>query len=35
VWKEFRGAATGTRTLVALMLIGYTAGLVLIGSAIM
>jgi glucose uptake protein len=35
VWREFRGAATGTRLLVALMLIGYTAGLMLIGAAIM
>jgi glucose uptake protein len=35
VWKEFRGAAAGTRMLVALMLVGYTAGLVLIGAAIM
>jgi glucose uptake protein len=34
VWKEFSGAAVGTRTLVGLMLLGYTAGLVLIGAAI-
>ena len=35
VWREFRGAATATKTLVALMLLGYTAGLSLIGAAIL
>jgi glucose uptake protein len=35
VWREFRGAATATKTLVALMLLAYTAGLCLIGAAIL
>jgi glucose uptake protein len=35
VWKEFSGASVGTRSVVALMLIGYTAGLILIGTAIL
>jgi len=35
VWKEFNGASVGTRSVIALMLIGYTAGLILIGTAIL
>ena len=35
VWREFRGATTATKTLVALMLLAYTAGLSLIGAAIL
>jgi len=35
VWREFRGASVSTRILVALMLVGYSSGLILIGSAIM
>jgi glucose uptake protein len=35
VWKEFRGATSGTRLLVLFMLAGYSAGLILIGSAMM
>jgi glucose uptake protein len=35
VWREFRGAPAGTRPLVATMLAGYAAGLVLIGKAIL
>ena len=34
VWHEFRGASAGTKSLVALMLAGYSAGLILIGAAI-
>ncbi len=34
VWREFRGAPAGTQPLVALMLAGYSAGLILIGAAI-
>jgi glucose uptake protein len=34
VWREFRGAPAGTRPLVATMLAGYAAGLILIGKAI-
>jgi glucose uptake protein len=33
VWKEFRDAPPGTSKYVALMLAGYTSGLVLIGAA--
>jgi len=35
VWREFRGAPAGTRPLVATMLAGYAAGLILIGKAIL
>lgn len=35
VWREFHGASTGTRALVAGMLAGYSAGLILIGAAIL
>ena len=35
VWKEFRGATSGTWLLVVLMLAGYSVGLILIGSAMM
>lgn len=34
VWKEFRGASGATYSLVALMLVSYFAGLVLIGNAV-
>ncbi|MGB8537635.1 MAG: AcrB/AcrD/AcrF family protein, partial [Acidobacteriaceae bacterium] len=34
VWREFHGTSVGTKTLVALMLACYTAGLILIGAAI-
>jgi glucose uptake protein len=33
VWREFRAAPAGTSKYLALMLAGYTAGLVLIGAA--
>jgi glucose uptake protein len=33
IWREFRGAPAGTTKYLVLMLAGYTAGLVLIGSA--
>jgi glucose uptake protein len=33
VWKEFRAAPAGTSKFIALMLAGYTFGLVLIGAA--
>jgi glucose uptake protein len=33
IWHEFRGARPGTGKFVALMLVGYTAGLALIGAA--
>jgi len=33
VWREFHGAPAGTKPLIALMLAGYAAGLVLIGKA--
>lgn len=33
VWREFRDAPAGTNPLIALMLIGYASGLVLIGKA--
>jgi glucose uptake protein len=35
VWREFRGAPAGTRPLVAAILAGYAAGLILIGKAIL
>ena len=35
VWREFRGAPAGTIPLVAFMLAGYAAGLILIGRAIL
>jgi len=34
VWKEFQQAPAGTRPLVAMMLLSYCAGLILIGAAI-
>jgi glucose uptake protein len=33
IWREFRAAPRGTNIYLALMLIGYTSGLVLIGAA--
>src|SRR6185369_7961300 len=33
IWREFRGAPPGTSKYLALMLAGYTSGLVLIGAA--
>jgi glucose uptake protein len=33
IWREFRAAPAGTTKYLALMLIGYTSGLVMIGSA--
>jgi glucose uptake protein len=33
IWHEFRTAPVGTTKYVALMLVGYTSGLVMIGSA--
>ncbi len=33
IWKEFRGALPGTGKFIALMLVGYAGGLVLIGAA--
>lgn len=33
IWREFRGAPAGTSKYIALMLAGYTSGLVLIGAA--
>jgi glucose uptake protein len=33
IWREFRDAPPGTSKYVALMLAGYTSGLVLIGAA--
>jgi glucose uptake protein len=33
IWREFRAAPPGTSKFHALMLAGYTAGLVLIGAA--
>jgi glucose uptake protein len=33
IWHEFRGAPAGTSKFVALMLAGYTSGLILIGAA--
>jgi glucose uptake protein len=34
VWREFHGTSAGTKTMVALMLACYSAGLILIGAAI-
>jgi len=33
IWREFRAAPAGTSEYLALMLAGYTSGLVLIGAA--
>ena len=33
IWREFRDAPPGTSKYLALMLAGYTSGLVLIGAA--
>jgi hypothetical protein len=33
IWHEFRQARAGTGKFIALMLVGYTGGLVLIGAA--
>jgi len=33
VWREFRAAPPGTSKYLALMLAGYTTGLVVIGAA--
>jgi glucose uptake protein len=33
IWREFRSAPPGTSKFLALMLAGYTAGLILIGAA--
>ena len=33
IWREFRSAPPGTTIYLALMLLGYTSGLVLIGAA--
>ena len=33
IWREFRSAPAGTSKYLALMLAGYTTGLVLIGAA--
>jgi glucose uptake protein len=33
IWREFRDAPAGTGIYIAQMLVGYTAGLVLIGAA--
>ncbi len=35
IWKEFRHAPPGTMPLVLLMFLGYAAGLILIGMAIL
>ncbi|MBV9678384.1 MAG: AcrB/AcrD/AcrF family protein [Acidobacteriaceae bacterium] len=35
IWREFRGAPPGTKSLVASMLAGYAVGLILIGTAIL
>jgi glucose uptake protein len=33
IWKEFRAAPKGTTPFIALMFLGYTSGLTLIGIA--
>jgi glucose uptake protein len=33
IWREFRAAPAGTTKYLVLMLVGYTSGLVMIGSA--
>jgi glucose uptake protein len=33
IWQEFRSARQGTGKFIALMLVGYAGGLVLIGAA--
>jgi len=35
IWREFRDAPRGTMPLVSMMFLGYTAGLVLVGMAIL